>query len=65
MGLRHELIELAQACGKPHPALVDGRSVELLLEGDRVTSLWDHFGYEDRWQAVPPDREAEIEKLMS
>ncbi|MGI9596118.1 MAG: FMN-binding glutamate synthase family protein [Acidimicrobiales bacterium] len=65
MNLRHELIKLAQACGKPHPGLVDGRAVDLMLEGDTMLSLWDHFEYRDEWQSVSAEHEAQIAKLMA
>ncbi len=65
ISFRHELIKLAHACGKPHPGLVSGRAVALMMEGEGTTSLWNHFGYRDLWQAVGPEQEAEIAKLMS
>lgn len=65
MNLRHELIQLANACGVAHPGLVDGRMIELLLEGQQTVDLWDHFGYQDRWWPVSADSHGELEALMA
>ena len=48
-GLRHDILRLAYACGVEHPSLVTGTSIDLLLEGDRSESLWDHYGYDPSW----------------
>ncbi|MGB5756777.1 MAG: FMN-binding glutamate synthase family protein [Acidimicrobiales bacterium] len=65
MSFRGELIKLAHAFGKPHPALVSGRAVDLMMDGESITSLWDHFNYRDEWQAVPDEHESYMAKLMS
>jgi glutamate synthase domain-containing protein 2 len=49
MGLRHDMLRLAYACGVEHPAMVTGEAIELLLEGDRGESLWRRYGYEPSW----------------
>jgi len=49
LSLRHELLTLAHACGHAHPALVGGEAIELLLEGDELVSLWDHYHYDKTW----------------
>ncbi len=49
IGLRHDLLRLSYACGVPHPSMVRGESVELLLEGDRCENVWDRFGYRPEW----------------
>ncbi|MEM7272284.1 MAG: FMN-binding glutamate synthase family protein [Actinomycetota bacterium] len=64
MNLRHELLQLAHACGKSHPSLVAGDSIDLLLEGETTVGLWEQYGYDPRWRTVSTDREAEVEALM-
>jgi glutamate synthase domain-containing protein 2 len=49
MSLRHELLMLAHACGRPHPALVGGEAIDLLLGGDEGVALWDHYQYDKAW----------------
>jgi glutamate synthase domain-containing protein 2 len=49
IGLRHDLLRLAYACGVEHPSLVTGESIELLLEGDRCEGLWERYGYRAEW----------------
>lgn len=65
VGLRRELLQLAHACGVPHPALVNGIHIGLLLEGDGLVGLWDHFGYETAWQTPSATAVEELEKLMA
>ena len=63
--LRYELLQLAHACGVAHPGLVDGAAVDLLVDGENVTRLWDHYGYERAWCAPSSDRVTEVEKVMA
>lgn len=64
--LRHDMLRLAHACGEPHPGLVSGDAVELLLEGDRCTSVWDRFGYDDAWHlTADAERSAATRTLMA
>ena len=65
MNLRHELIQLANACGVPHPALVGGDQIELLVEGERTVTLWDHLGYRPEWRTVSAERVRELEQVMA
>lgn len=65
INLRHELIQLAHACGKPHPSLVSGEQVDLLLDGDRVVSLWDRYNYDHGWRKYSATQEDEIARVMS
>jgi len=64
MNLRHELIQLANACGVAHPSLVDGHMIDVLIEGQTTVDLWDHFGYRDEWQAATGQRSRDLEALM-
>lgn len=63
--LRYELLQLAHACGQPHPALVDGTSIDLLLEGDRAVGLWDHYDYKPEWKRAGADRVTELEAVLA
>lgn len=65
MNLRNELLMLAHACGQPHPSLVGGESIDLLVEGEQTVGLWDQFGYEDQWRASSPGQRAEAEALLA
>ena len=65
INLRHELLQLAHACGVAHPGLVDGSSVDVLADGQSVAALWDHYGYQRSWCAPGPARIDEVEKVMA
>lgn len=62
--LRHDLAQLANACGEPHPALVTGEAIELVCAGDRLESLWDRYGYDSSWHRGKLIRPA-LQDLMS
>ncbi len=66
IGLRHELLRLAHACGAAHPALVSGRAVELVEGHDRSVNVWDYFGYDDSSMPFGPDdpKRDEVMALM-
>ncbi len=64
MNLRRELLHLAHACGQAHPALVDGEAIDLLLSGNRLTSVWDHYGYETEGRGLPLERREQLVKLV-
>ncbi len=65
IALRHEILRLAHACGEPHPALVTGDNIELLVEGDMTVGLWERFGYKPGWHQGCSDRADEIAALMA
>ncbi len=65
MSLRKELLQLANACGQPHPSLVGGEAVDLLLEGHHTVSLWDHFGYDKAWWGPAMDRSDSLVATMT
>ncbi len=52
ISLRHELINLANACGEPHPSLVAGDAIDLLGDGNNTEALWEHYRYHPSWLAV-------------
>jgi len=55
--LRHELLRLARACGRPHPAYVDLDCFELVDDAARPQPAREAFGYREGWgvPASPPD----------
>ncbi len=58
MTLRKEMLALANACAKTHPALVPLASLEI-IEGLRSRSAPEVFGYEPHWGLLPEaDRQA-------
>ncbi len=65
IGVRHGLVQLANACGHAHPAQVEGTSVDLLLDGSRVESAWEHFGYDERWRKDGANRLSGLDSLMA
>ncbi len=64
MNLRRELRHLANACGKSHPALVEGTSIDLLLGGNNLTSVWDHYGYDETSRGLASNRLDEVAGLL-
>ena len=50
VALRHDLLQLAHACGQPHPAMVGGEAIDLLLDGSVLVPLWEHYGYDPSWR---------------
>jgi glutamate synthase domain-containing protein 2 len=64
MSLRHELLQLAHACGQPHPSLVSGRSIDLMLEGDQTVGLWERYGYDERWRTPGQSASADAMALL-
>jgi glutamate synthase (ferredoxin) len=62
--LRKELLQLASACGEPHPALVPLDRFDI-LDGFATRSARDVFGYTSDW-GLPHERErSEIRALMT
>ena len=65
INLRHELVQLAHACGVAHPGLVDGHSIDLLLDGNRTVGLFDHYEYPPQWRSPSAERVADLELVMA
>ncbi len=63
--LRYELVQLAHACGHSHPALVGGQSIDLMVNGERLESMWDRFDYESQWMERPKSQIQAIDQLMA
>lgn len=56
--MRKELLQLAHACGVPHPSLVPLQRLEL-IEGFSTGSASDRFGYDPSWRTLSDtDRQA-------
>jgi glutamate synthase domain-containing protein 2 len=63
--LRAELLALARAAGKPHPALVGASQIEVLNDRFDATPAGELFGYEQGW-GLPSARDRdEICALMA
>lgn len=58
LNLQYEVMELAHACGLPHPALVTLDHFDILGEDFSARSAREAFGYESDW-ALPPKKEQE------
>jgi glutamate synthase domain-containing protein 2 len=63
--LRKELLQLARACGEPHPALVTLEQLEYLDDGYGVRPAREVFGYVQSWGAPSPTDQYELRRLMA
>jgi glutamate synthase domain-containing protein 2 len=61
--LRKELLQLARACGEPHPALVSIDRLEL-LDGLSSQSAREVFAYEAGWGALADAERAALRAIM-
>jgi glutamate synthase domain-containing protein 2 len=61
--LRHELLKLGHACGVSHPALVPDDTVEVVVEGKGLCSLWEAYGYDPRWQRLSSEQARALAEL--
>lgn len=64
VSFRHDLERLAHACGEPHPAMVCGQSIDLLIDGDEMVPVWDRFNYEAGWRDSSADRLKLVSELV-
>jgi glutamate synthase domain-containing protein 2 len=64
VALRYGLLQLANACGHAHPAMVGGDAIDVLLDGNTLVPLWEQFGYEPSWFAPRHDRLEAVRALM-
>jgi glutamate synthase domain-containing protein 2 len=62
--LRHELLQLALACGVEHPALVGPDRLEVLDGRFGSTPVRELFGYEEGWGLPSTEDRAEIARIM-
>jgi glutamate synthase (ferredoxin) len=65
VGLRKELLQLSNACGEVHPALITLDRIEILDEQLNGRSARDVFDYEPTWAAPSDERAAEIRAMMA
>jgi glutamate synthase domain-containing protein 2 len=65
IAFRHGLLQLANACGYAHPAMVTGDAIDLLLDGDQTQSLWERFAYDPAWHETGQTRLKAVEALMA
>jgi len=62
--LRHELLQLALACGVEHPALVGADRIEVLDGRFGSTTVHELFGYEPGWGFPSATDQATVRTLM-
>ncbi|MGY1835708.1 FMN-binding glutamate synthase family protein [Blastococcus sp. SYSU DS0510] len=62
--LRRDLLRVAEACGVPHPGLIDTDSVEVLTGRTASRPLREVYGYEPEWGLPSPADRAAITALM-
>jgi hypothetical protein len=66
MSLRAELLQLAHACGQPHPALVPHTALELLYEEPaRRVDLCRHFRYPPDLRSLSAEQASAIAQLCA
>lgn len=66
MSLRAELLQLAHACGQPHPALIPSTSLELLYEEPiKRVDLCQHYRYPPELARLDPGEAATVVGLCS
>jgi glutamate synthase domain-containing protein 2 len=65
IGLRHGLLQLANACGHAHPAQVGPEVLDLLVDGSKLETASDHFGYESHWRKQAQRRLDDLAALMA
>jgi hypothetical protein len=57
--LRRDLLKVSEACGVPHPGLIDADDIEILFAQREAVPLRDVYGYQPGWGAVSgEDRDA-------
>jgi len=63
--MRKELIQLAHACGLPHPGLISTDHLELLDDRFGASTVTKGFGYRDEWGLPSEKNRAEIRAIMA
>jgi glutamate synthase (ferredoxin) len=61
--LRKELLQIASACGQPHPALVPLDRFDV-VDGFETRSAREVFGYRENWGLPPEEARVAIRALM-
>lgn len=63
--LRRDLLKVAEACGTPHPGLIDVDDVELLHGNQLGRPLRDVVGYRPGWGQPSAAQREELTAIMS
>jgi glutamate synthase domain-containing protein 2 len=63
--LRRDLLRVAEACGEPHPGLIDADDLEILGSNSSSIPLREVYCYEPGWGAVSSRVRAELTDLMA
>ena len=63
--LRRDLIKVAEACGVPHPALIDADDVEILFAQRSSRPLRDVYDYRPGWGSLGERHADEVRRLMA
>jgi glutamate synthase (ferredoxin) len=64
VALRKELLQLARACGVPHPGLVTTEFLDIVDDRFRAKSVAEWFGYEPGWGLPAPEDIEAIREIM-
>jgi hypothetical protein len=62
--LRRDLLRVSEACGVPHPGLVDADDIEILFAQRDAVPLRQLVGYEPGWGSVGGRLRDEAVRLM-
>jgi glutamate synthase (ferredoxin) len=62
--LRKEIVQLARACGHPHPSLVTADQLDLVDDRLRTRSVREHFSYQSGWGLPSMADQSAIRALM-
>ena len=65
VAFRYGLLQLANACGHSHPAMVGPEAIDLLLDGSTVMPLWEEYGYDPSWRLPSRQRLEAVAGLMA
>jgi glutamate synthase domain-containing protein 2 len=63
--LRRDLLKVSEACGVPHPALVDADDIEILYAQRESIPLRELVGYEAGWGGLGPRLTEKVLELMN
>ena len=63
--LRRDLLRVAEACGVPHPGLIDADDIEILFARRASRPLREVYGYRAGWGGLSPERASDLRELMA
>jgi glutamate synthase domain-containing protein 2 len=64
LALREELLQLARACGKAHPAFVTLEDFDILDDHLHATPAREVFGYDPNWGMPSPRQLDELQRIL-